>query len=241
MKHAFIRTSNYQKLAEALTALLDPAGTVGPTMAELFSPAGRGKTEAVKYFAVHSDAVYVPPLNVRTPAHMLRDICHALNGTKPHATAACIGVIEEAVRDRAGDGRPAPVIIIDEADEVEFKVLEMLRNLNELSGCPILLVGENNLPKKIDSRVRLRSRIRTTLTFAPINQADVTLFFRESLEVDLATNELSGAPAAIVTAAKGDWRPVTVIADKIDRYMAASDMDTPTMDVINAALAEIKA
>jgi len=213
MRPEFIETANTRKFNEICEELSDSSSLIGPSLAMVTGPAGRGKTEAARHFAVHSSAIYIPPLNTRTPPMLLREIAFELASVRPSRSEHCLNIIgEEMAKDRR-------LVIIDEADLLEMKILEMLRNLNERYACPILLIGEVEFKGRIASRRRLASRIRRRLEFGPVQQLDVAFFFKQFLGV-VTSPEVT---ALITQHGKGDWRPVLVAAIAIERAMTASN------------------
>ena len=213
MKQVFINTKNYQKFRDICAELTDPAG-IGPTMAMVTGRAGRGKTEAAKKYAVDEQAVYIPPLNIMSPVMMLREICFDLASLKPHNTAACIEIIASEL------SRQQRLVIVDEADLLQMKVLEMLRGLNERCGCPVLLIGEEGLKSKIATRRRLFSRIRRSMEFGPVTQPDLTLFYKQALGLEIEPR----VAAVLYRHCRGDWRPAITTALAIERAVKASKL-----------------
>ena len=175
MRPEFIETANTRKFYEICNELSDPMSMVGPSMAMVTGQAGRGKTEAARHFAVNADAIYIPPLNIRSPAMLLREIAFELASTRPGRSDACLEIIGSEM------SKHRRLIIIDEADLLQMNNLEMLRNVNERYACPVLLIGEEMLKGKIASRRRLASRIRRRMEFTPITQQDISYFFKQAL------------------------------------------------------------
>jgi hypothetical protein len=226
MKPEFIETSNTKKFDEICDEMTSPSSLIGPSIAEITSPAGRGKSETAKHYAVNSDAIYIPPMNIRTPAMVLREICFELAGTRPSRSDACLTIIgEEMAKNRR-------LIMIDEADLLQMACLEMLRNVNERFACPIMLIGEEELKGKLGSRRRLSSRIRRRMDFGPIGQHDIAYFFKTSLNIKAAPDVTS----AIHKHANGDWRPVLTAAIGIERAMKASNLKDITVEMVNDVL-----
>jgi len=228
VKSEFIENANTRKFFEICTELSDMSSMIGPSLAMVTGPAGRGKTEAARRFATQTEAIYLPPLNTRTPTMVLREIAFELAGMRPVRSDACLQIIsDEMAKERR-------LIMIDEADLLAMQVLEMLRNVNERYACPILLIGEDDLKGRIASRRRLQSRIRRRLEFGPVTQQDVAFFFKQSLVV---------APPAVTALiqqhAKGDWRPVMTAAIGIERAMKATGTNEisveMTKDVLKSA------
>jgi len=225
MKPEFVETANTRRFTEICKELQDPSSLIGPSLATVTGPAGRGKTEAAKRFATLTEAVYIPPLNTRTPTQVLREIAFELAGVRPTRSDACLAVIgDEMVKSRR-------LVMIDEADLLQMQVLEMLRNVNERYACPILLIGEDDLKGRIASRRRLASRIRRRMEFGPVGQQDVAYFFRQCLAP--ASPEVT---ALIRQHAKGDWRPVLTAALAIERAMKASGAPEITLEMVQHVL-----
>jgi len=222
MRNEFIETANVNKFNQICQELEDPASLVGPSLAMVTGPAGRGKSEAAKHFAVHNGAVYIPPLNTRTPAMVLREIVFELAKVRPIRTESCLTIIgEEMAKERR-------LIIIDEADLLPMQILEMLRNLNERFACPVMLIGEDDLKGKVESRRRLSSRIRRRLEFSPVTQSDIGFFFKRCLDLRL-TPEMT---ALIQKYGRGDWRPVLTAALAIERAIKASNLTECSLELV---------
>lgn len=226
MKPGFITTANTRKFNEICDDLSDVSSLIGPSLAMVTGPAGRGKTEAAKHYAIHSQAIYIPPMNTRTPPMLLREIAFELAAVRPARSEQCLNVIGEEMR------KERRLVIIDEADLLEMRILEMLRNINERYACPILLIGEDDLKGRIASRRRLQSRIRRRLEFGPVGQQDVAFFFKQCLGV-IAPPDVT---ALINQHGKGDWRPVLTAALALERAMQASNAREISMEMVKDVL-----
>jgi hypothetical protein len=226
MKQEFIETGNTRIFSEICAELTSGSSLIGPSLAMVTGPAGRGKTEAAKHFAVHSDAIYIPPLNIRSPAMVLREIAFELASVRPNRTDGCLAIIgDEMARKRR-------LIMIDEADLLDMRVLEMLRNVNERCAFPVMLIGEEGLKGRIASRRRLASRIRRRMDFGAINQKDITYFFAQSMGVKVSPD----VTAIIHKHANGDWRPVLTTAIGIERAMKTSNLTEVTVEMVSNVL-----
>lgn len=223
MKQEFIETGNVKNFDEICAEMTSVESRIGPSLAMVTGPAGRGKTEAAKQYAVNSDAIYIPPMNIRSPAMILREIAFELDGLRPSRSDACLTIIGEAM------ARKRRLIMLDEADLLDMRCLEMMRNVNERYACPVMLIGEEELKGRVGSRRRLASRIRRRMEFGPINQFDIAHYLKTSLGVR-ATADVT---AAIQRHANGDWRPVLTVAIAVDRAMKTSGITEITVEVIN--------
>jgi len=222
MNNQFITTGNTSKFNDVCNELANPGSLIGPSLAMVTGPAGRGKSEAAKHYATQTEAIYIPPLNVRSPAMVLREIAFELSKVRPSRSETCLAIIgEEMAKDRR-------LIIIDEADLLPMQILEMLRNLNERYACPIVLIGEDDLKGRIASRRRLSSRIRRKLEFSPVTQEDILFFISKTMNLKAGKD----VAAMIQRHSGGDWRPVLTLAVAIERAMTASGINEITAELV---------
>ena len=214
MKECFLPTDNVNRFDDLCMEMEDRRSLIGPSMAIVTGPAGRGKSESAKRYAVNTEAVYIPPMIKTSAMMLLQEITLDLAKMRPGRIAGCLEVIQEEM------ARRRRLVIIDEADLIPLSLLEMLRNINERYACPILLIGEDGLKGKIAQRKRISSRIRRRMEFEPVTQPNIVLFFRKALEM----NVNSGITQLIHRHCEGDWRPVLKIAGDIERAVEASGL-----------------
>ena len=228
MKNEFIITENVIKFGDICQELEDSMSLIGPSLAMGTSPAGRGKSETSKRRAANSRAIFLPPMNKRSPLMLLREITFDLAKVKPGRIEPCLEIIgDEMAKERR-------LIVIDEADLLPMSILEMLRNVNERYSCPIMLLGETELRGKVASRRRLASRIRRSMEFAPLTQPDIILFFKKALDLELSPS----VTAIIHRHSQGDWRPVLTLAASIERAMKASDLKKVSERLVRGIIGE---
>lgn len=212
MRNEFIDTENTIKFNKICADLEDPMSMIGPSLAVVTGAAGRGKTEAAKHYAVNSSAIYIPPMNVRSPTMVLKEITFELSGFRPSRTENCLTVIgDEMSKNRR-------LIMVDEADLLKMEVLEMLRNVNERYACPILLIGEDSLKGRIYSRPRIKDRTRNSMEFMPPSLENVAFYFKKNFSLILHKDVC----AAIHKYGRGTFRKIVKCAVYLDKAMQAS-------------------
>jgi hypothetical protein len=104
--------------------------------------AGRGKTRTSIQQHAENGYVYLRALVLWTELWMLQDLCREV-GVKemeiPGRKAKAFMLIVDALRKN-----PRPVFI-DEADKINYRLLEAIRDLADITGCPFVMVGEESL------------------------------------------------------------------------------------------------
>ncbi len=125
-----------------------------PGMVTFFGPSGWGKSFAAAYAANKYRAYYVECKSIWTKKSLLGAILKEM-GIEPAKTSA--DMVEQISQQLALSGLP---LIIDEMDHiVEKKAVEVIRDIYEGSGAPILMIGEENIDTKLLKWERFHNRM----------------------------------------------------------------------------------
>lgn len=214
--------SRFQALADDLIA---PESTMSSSIGMAIGTAERGKTHSAKWYAQENpNAVYVLFVDGSTQVQLLRDICEAVAHTRPYSFGSCLVTIEEACR------YTKRLVIIDEADKLPVRHLEMLRGINERCQLPLLLVGEEGLKAKTDRVPRLRSRIRNPVVLFERAQAvDVAAYYHEAAGIDIGRDIAD----RLVRHANGGFRSVVNDSIAISKMSKASGLVSITDNMLD--------
>lgn len=155
----------------ALVALIDRVKDRAhglPGMATFYGPSGYGKTTAAVYAANRFQAFTVQVKSSWTA----RKLCEATLtdlGLKPHRTIA--DMVDQVSDHLAMTGRP---LIIDEADFLLTRnMIEIVRDIYESSGAPVILIGEELLPQKLRQWERVHGRMLDWVAAQPADIRDL--------------------------------------------------------------------
>ena len=125
-----------------------------PGMGCFYGSAGLGKTFAGTYATNKFKAVHVEALPIGGVKGLLTMIVKEL-GLRPALVTHALFV--QAVEELAISDRP---LIIDEADHIlTDKTIDIVRRLHDGSGVPVILMGEEDLPQKLQRWGRVHSRM----------------------------------------------------------------------------------
>lgn len=130
---------------------------------------GYGKT----YAAIHAqNSTGGPRVEVGdswTKKTLLRAILKEVGVHEPRGTVADLA--EQAIRRLAEPGHPP--LFIDEADKlVDKAMIELVREIQEGSQCPIVLIGEELLPQKLERSERTHNRVLEFVTAQACDLSD---------------------------------------------------------------------
>lgn len=143
-----------------------------------YGPSGYGKTWSAVYGANRSGAYYVECGASWNASTLVDAIYHELTGQALKGSIAA--KVTEIIRILADDGRP---LIIDEADHLIGKrKIDIIREVADKSGAPLVLIGEEKLSAKLMPFERAHNRVLDWVPAQPTNLADarhlVTLYAR---------------------------------------------------------------
>lgn len=222
MRNIFLETANVRKFREAMVALEDiEAGQ--PGLAVVWGIAGRGKTVCAREYAVRTGAVYLRVMQDWTPRAMLGALCRALRGQEAHSVERCRRMAAEAL-----DADPRPVLV-DEADRLKVDLIEHFRDLHDLTGAPVVFIGEQHLFAQIESRRRLWSRVTRTVEFGPIGAEDIMLFTLKAADLKMEPE----AARKVEKISGGDFRRVWQAVWELERICKANRTKMVEADMVD--------
>jgi len=185
MRYRIVPVKNVARLQEAAAALLARSPGM-PGMGLVYGPTGYGKTVSTDFLVNQVNGVFVRALALTTPSSLLGSIARELN-MRPRGS--CAAMVEAIVEQLAATRRP---LFIDEADYLVEKkrTVETLRDLHDLSDVPVILIGEEDVDRKLASLKRLTRRLAQAVRFAPCDMADARLLADGLAEVRVADDLL---------------------------------------------------
>ena len=181
MRKLFVKTHNVKRFIGLMNNLIDKSNEV-PKMGLVYGDPGLGKTQTAVWWATKNDAVYVRAQNKMTNKWLLEKIVYEL-GESPSRKMA--DLIEQCISHL----RLKPqVIIIDEVDYLinRMKIVEALRDLHDLTGTPVVLIGMQESKTKLGKYRHLYDRISEILEFKPFSKEDVEVIVEELSEIKIS-------------------------------------------------------
>lgn len=191
-----------------------------PGMACFHGPSGYGKTKSAVYGANRYRAAYVECGQFTTARSLLSAILKELGIARPRGTVT--DMIEEAVRLMAGDVRRP--LIIDEAHHVAHKrFVDVLRELHDKSLAPVILIGEETLPKQLEAFERVHNRMLEWVAALPCDEDDFRLLAKACVPGVKIAEDLA---QAILAGTRGNTRRIIVNLARAEKLAAINGTDT---------------
>lgn len=152
-----------------------------PGMALVYGYTGAGKTTAITWLVNRTRGIYVRAAATWTPSTMLGRIMIELGATPMSKSAAMVDFIVSALTEQQ---RP---LFVDEADYLlgNVKMIETLRDIHDLSGVPVVLIGMEGIERRLVHRPQLARRISHWVEFLQSDLDDARTLAATVCEVGL--------------------------------------------------------
>jgi len=219
MRHEMVKTKDVRRFMQAVEDLLNrPGGTEG--MGLLWGPPGTGKTTSLAYVANVYDAVYVRAVGCWTVTSMLGDLCKELGGKRMLRRS---DMVEYIVGELSKDGRQPRPIFVDEADYCfnQFAMVDALRDIYDLSGCPVILIGMEDIARRIRAKELIARRITQWVEFKGLDLEDTEYVASEVCEVTLADDLIRH----LYKETSGNIGRIIIGLTKIEKFALANGLD----------------
>lgn len=199
LEPVFVKTKNVRNFEVMLDALAMNLGE--GCFGMVHSRAGRGKTRTSQWYSAHKDCVYLRVLSIWRTGELdfLKAFCRALDIRTPPKRK---GPAFEAIVDELSvNQRP---VFLDEAEKMPSSFLDVVRDIADCAGVPVILIGEEELVSYMKRNRRVWSRTFRKMEFKPIEIADIIHYGAKAAGLTL------GIPVASILhkASEGDFRLV---------------------------------
>lgn len=214
MKRAFVRTENYGRFLEAVSAV-EQRGAREAGMILVHGRPGDGKSQTIAHWAATrtDGAVYLRANVDWTPRYFLIELAKALkvdqSGTSERLFERLLGVLEEIP------------LVIDEAENTlpqGAHVLEKIRDFSDRSGNIVVLIGMEAIQARIARHQQIASRIARVVQFTPSTVEDVIVACSRLGDVKIADD----LAAEIHRQTKGRMREVLNAIATVERIAQAN-------------------
>lgn len=189
-----------------------------PGMSCFHGHSGVGKTKSAIYGANEYRAAYVECNQFTTAKSLLISIMREFGTPKPKGTVT--DLIEQSIELMAADIRRP--LIVDEAHHVaDKKFVDVLRTLHDQSLAPVILIGEETLPKKLEAFERVHNRMLDWVAAVPLDQEDFGILALTSCPDVKIGKDLADA---ILRETRGNTRRVVVNLAKVEEIAKLLDV-----------------
>lgn len=231
MRHQTVKTKDVRRFDQAIDDLLNTEEI--ERMGVLWGPPGTGKTTTLTLLANKYNAVFIRALGCSTVTSILGDLCQMLgyvgkDGKRMQRRTDMLEFIcARLTRDPDTGSALAPrPIFVDEADYCfnDVKILDSLRDIYDITRCPVILIGMENIARTIRENGRFARRITQWIEFKGLDLEDTAQVAREMCEVDVADDLIEH----VHRETSGNIGRVKIGLSKIEKYASANRLTRVT-------------
>lgn len=218
MKPDFVETQNYLRFMEGMSAL-DARGSAECRLIVVDGLPGLGKTTILSRWAAQESCIYLRAKTDWDTLWMMGELLAECRVDAPRGHQSRFNACLVALMERAEAARVARTqfaVVIDEADHVsgKGKLVDVIRDLTDLSGVPFILVGMGKIRDNLTRFPQTASRISRYVRFDAADLDGVQQFLRAKCEVPVAP-DLAGF---VTQATRGFNREILEAIKSIERF-----------------------
>ena len=214
MKDTFAMTKNVQRFAAGIEVVRTPIrGRIGMMLA--FGPPGTGKTETGMWYAARNDVPYIRAKDITSRRSLLSNIVAELGEAPAFRSDTLFDQAVEQLFDR-----PRPLLV----DEVDYLMrggmVEVLRDLNDITNIPIVLMGMEHADKKLKRFRHLFDRISAVVKFNIFDEKEIANLADQICEIQLTGDAIT----FIHGQSKGKLRLITTWMSRAEQMAKLNDL-----------------
>ena len=220
MRHEMAMTKNVKRFLAAIRDLVDR--TMGQEgMALLWGLPGEGKSTTVAFATNTLDGIFLRANACWTMTSMLSDLLIELGRPGGYRRAPMVNAAVQALMER-----PRP-IFVDEADYLfrQVEMLDVLRDIYDLTGAPVVLIGMEDMARKVQIRGKFARRITQWVEFSGIDTADARTLADTVCEIPVEDDLLGH----IHQAARANIGRMTTALARVETFGRVNHMDHVTL------------
>lgn len=213
MNKVFVRTKNVKKFVALMEEVKQLPANI-PKIVLVFGEYGLGKSETIKWWTFKNDCIYVRANQGMTSRWLLSEMAEELGEEAFWHIQDTFNLVEQKLKQN-----PKP-LIIDEVDYlVTNNVIEILRDLHDRTGCPMILVGMVNIDKKLSRYPHLKDRIYKAFKFEAYEKQDIKQILSELSEIPITNDGLE-----YLATRHNQLRQIVKLINKIEKLAKTNEL-----------------
>lgn len=215
MKNLFVKTQNVKNFISLMDEIQNLPPNI-PKLALVYGEHGLGKTNAIMWWAMRNDAVYVRANNEMTQNGLLKIIVEEL-GERPYFfMQENLSLILKHLR------QTQKIIIVDEADYLigNRNAIEILRDIQDQTSTPIVIVGMAFFDKKITRYKHLEDRVYKKLKFEPFKNNDIQEILSQITDLKFSEDAIT-----YLASRHNQFRQLIKTITKIEKLAKTNNID----------------
>ncbi|MBO6257203.1 AAA family ATPase [bacterium] len=198
-------------------------------MALVYGEHGLGKTHAIMWWSIRNDAIYIRANNEMTQSGLLKAIVEELDERPFFYMQENYKLILKHLKN------DPKTIIVDEVDYLigSKNAIEILRDIQDCTGSPLVLVGMGLVDKKISRLKHFDDRLFKKLKFEHFNQEDIKKILNE-----LTNLEFSEEALKYIATRTNQFRKLVQHIDQIEKLASTNQLEVIDEQLVKGVMDE---
>lgn len=228
MNNTFIRTKNVKNFVSLMDSLQKLPPNI-PKLALVYGEHGLGKTHAIMWWAIRNDAIYIRANNEMTQSGLLKAIVEELDERPFFYMQENYKLILKHLKS------DPKTIIVDEVDYLigSKNAIEILRDIQDCTGSPLVLVGMGLVDKKISRLKHFDDRLFKKLKFEHFNQEDIEKILNELTDLEFSEEALK-----YIATRTNQFRKLVQHIDQIEKLASTNQLEVIDEQLVKGILNE---
>ena len=178
MNKIFVKTQNVKNFIGLVENLINKPKNI-PKMGLVYGEPGLGKSQTALWLACKYDGIYLRATNLMTGRWLLEELVKELNQIPRYLTSDNFNLVVKKLKQNQ------QIIFIDEIDYLmnNYKSIEILRDIHDETGCPIIFIGMGLAHRKLERYKHLYDRFNEIVKFETFGVSDIGQIINQLSEI----------------------------------------------------------
>ena len=226
--NVFVRTKNVKKFVGLMEDLKKLPPNI-PKLALVYGDHGIGKTKTLLWWATKNDAIYIRANNDITQNGLLKLIMEELEINPYFSMQDNFNAILKQLRFNP------KIIIVDEVDYlIGYKnAIEILRDIQDNTGSPIVLSGMAFVDKKISRLKHFEDRLFKKLRFEHYNEEDLRDILNQITDLEFSDDAIT-----YLATRTNQFRKIVQTLEQLEKQARTNKFNVITEEILKGRFNE---
>jgi DNA transposition AAA+ family ATPase len=226
--NVFVRTKNVKKFVGLMEDLKKLPPNI-PKLALVYGDHGIGKTQTLLWWANKNDAIYIRANNDITQNGLLKIIMEELDISPYWNMQDNFNAILKQLRIEP------KIIIVDEVDYlIGYKnAIEILRDIQDNTGSPIVLSGMAFVDKKISRLKHFEDRLFKKLKFEHYSEEDLRDILNQITDLEFSDDAIT-----YLATRTNQFRKIVQTLEQLEKQAKTNQLNVITEDILKGRFNE---
>lgn len=200
-----------------------------PKLALVYGEHGLGKTHTIMWWAIRNDAIYIRANNEMTQSGLLKANVEVLDERPFFYMQENYKLILKHLKTNP------KTIIVDEVDYLigSKNAIEILRDIQDCTGSPLVLVGMGLVDKKISRLKHFDDRFFKNLKFEQFNQEDISDILCQLTDLSFSEDAIN-----YLATRTNQFRKLVQHIDQIEKLASTNQLEVIDEQLVKGILNE---